>query len=422
MKARIGLGAWIGWGALAIEAVYLVALHQGVGLAPAGVPPAWWYPTRSWLHVDWISALEETPVRAVVMAGVPAAVLAAFVFRATSSAVARWLAISGILTALLFGFYGFVAPRVWQFFHWRGSLVMVTIGASVGAALTSPWLASSWLRRHWAWKLALYLPILLGTVTLLRQTTGTDETLAFNFSPWPAVTIFGLEIGAYAVTGLLLGLAIAVAGLSAWPARPARAAAGVGLGVATPIVWMGARFGSLPGGLDWELAVVAMVAAGLVAWTSRPDRTAELQRRASLLGLGGVLVLLPLFIGRALSTADYTVTRFVRAQELIDALSRYYAKQDGYPDSLDELVELGYLKSLPRPRVGSDLVTSLVGFEPEKFSYQSLGSSYVLEFDFTEWVQCAYNPPWEDEDDVGEDEDDGVGEAWSCPDSRPELW
>ncbi len=59
----------------------------------------------------------------------------------------------------------------------------------------------------------------------------------------------------------------------------------------------------------------------------------------------------------------------------------------------------------------------------------------MLEFVSTEWVQCAYNPPWEpDEDDYeyeeeeeeyeeeyGEEEEDGDG-AWSCPDTRPQLW
>ncbi len=62
-----------------------------------------------------------------------------------------------------------------------------------------------------------------------------------------------------------------------------------------------------------------------------------------------------------------------------------------------------------------------------------LGSSYVLECVSNAWVQCAYNPPWspyagadpeyeyeEDEEYAGED--DESGEAWSCPDTRPELF
>ena len=52
----------------------------------------------------------------------------------------------------------------------------------------------------------------------------------------------------------------------------------------------------------------------------------------------------------------------------------------------------------------------------------------MLEFVSTEWVQCAYNPPWEApageeyEDEEYAGEDDESGEAWSCPDTRPALW
>ena len=61
----------------------------------------------------------------------------------------------------------------------------------------------------------------------------------------------------------------------------------------------------------------------------------------------------------------------------------------------------------------------------------------LLEFAAPRWVQCAYNPPYGDEDfgeddffddteegleDLGyEDEDLGAG-SWSCPEKPPELW
>ena len=51
-------------------------------------------------------------------------------------------------------------------------------------------------------------------------------------------------------------------------------------------------------------------------------------------------------------------------------------------------------------------------------------------------MQCAYNPPWAEDAEYGSDyteeeeaeledwekADDESGEAWSCPDTRPELW
>ncbi len=47
-------------------------------------------------------------------------------------------------------------------------------------------------------------------------------------------------------------------------------------------------------------------------------------------------------------------------------------------------------------------------------------------------MQCAYNPPWEVDEEYEDEyedeyeeeypEEDGSDGAWSCPDSRPELW
>ena len=133
--------------------------------------------------------------------------------------------------------------------------------------------------------------------------------------------------------------------------------------------------------------------------------------------------------GRALSTGDFVVNKFLRSQILIDALANYYAQSDeGYPDELQTLVDEGFLGEIPSPRVGFEIFYRMGWLERPEFFYQSLGSSYVLEFTSTEWVQCAYNPPWEDEyfEDDEELEDDEYAEdsddAWSCPDKRPELW
>ena len=54
----------------------------------------------------------------------------------------------------------------------------------------------------------------------------------------------------------------------------------------------------------------------------------------------------------------------------------------------------------------------------ERFALETGKTSYVLEFIATEWVMCAYNPPWDDselEDEEGEDEAiDRAEEAAEC--------
>ncbi len=432
------LGA-AGWLLLLALLGYTAWLHQGVGAPPGGIPSEDWHPSRFLLESEFVGGLEERP-RAVgtLTLALPAAILAVGVFLLSRSAVARCLAVSGVLVCALFGFYGLYAPRVWEFFHWRGSLVIVSVGLAVGAAITAPLLAARWRRLAWPWQLALYLPLFAVVVAMLRHTTGTDERLAFNFSPWPAVTIFGLELGAYAVAGFLLCLALGSLGWSLWRERRTWGVLCVVAAVAIPGTWLLGRFGSLPPNAHLFLALPTVVGLGLTALGGGPDRAAGLRRRAFHLALGAVLIYAPLFVGRALSTGDYTVMRFVRAQAIIDALGEHYQEEEVYPDELVELIERGYLDEIPRPRVGFELLYQPGPLEPLGFHYQSLGSSYVLEFVFTEWVQCAYNPPWEDDydydydeeeegDAAGEasdgDESDGeLDEAWSCPESRPELW
>jgi hypothetical protein len=164
---------------------------------------------------------------------------------------------------------------------------------------------------------------------------------------------------------------------------------------------------------------------------------------------------------------------------LINALADYYHEHYEYPDELSELIEAGHLPEIPQPRIGFQVYYQLGWLDPIEFDYQSLGSSYVLEFVATEWVMCSYNPPWEDFDEEEEEEeeefeespedlaaataacfeectelcvddcdeddpdcvsdcdedcteqcelghealdDEETDEAWSCPDKRPELW
>jgi len=163
-----------------------------------------------------------------------------------------------------------------------------------------------------------------------------------------------------------------------------------------------------------------------------PER---LRRRAVHTAAAALLLGLPLSIGQVWARWDYTRTRDVYAQRIIDALRAYYEKDSSYPESLDRLVEAGLLPAIPRPQIGFPFP----GSDDSVFTYQGFGTSYLLEFSAPRWVQCAYNPPYFDEDaeegdgdapDVaqggdasGADGDDELDDgAWSCPSKPPELW
>ncbi len=110
-----------------------------------------------------------------------------------------------------------------------------------------------------------------------------------------------------------------------------------------------------------------------------------------------------------------------------------------YPDRLDNSSKAGLLPAIPTPQIGFPFP----GSDDNVFTYQGFGTSYLLEFSAPRWVQCAYNPPYLDEEgedgdgdapDVAQggdawtaarsgDDDDGIGGgAWSCPSKPPELW
>ncbi len=131
----------------------------------------------------------------------------------------------------------------------------------------------------------------------------------------------------------------------------------------------------------------------------------------------------PLLAGHALARSDYHTTRDHQAGSIIDALQSYYERESLYPDSLAELVAQKDLGEIPTPEIGFGFLYDA------DFEYQNFGTGYVLEFQAPRWVQCAYNPPWQDEDEEeyeGDDEDlseDGsLGGAWSCPRESPKLW
>jgi hypothetical protein len=432
----------LSWVFALLALAYAAFIHHGIGPMPIVSSPAWYQP-RGFLPLwEWLAWAFDPPRRIFPVFTLPAALLCAAVFFTGRSAVARALALSSVVATVLFCFYGQFAARVWEFFQWRGSAVLALTSLCVGFALAAPFLAASWLRLSWALRLAVYLPVVFAVIALIRNATGTDPSLRFAISPWPAIPVFGIEVGALFVMVWLLGAALGVAGLArarAGGPKAAAIAAGVLLGIGLPcgLLALGSALSMLPfrAGRGTLLSVAGACALAILLSGTLGKRRdpAVLRRRALHLAVGAGLIAVPLLSGEAWARWDYYWTREHRAGELTDALQRYYDKEQVYPDELDELVSGGYLDALPEPDIG-------FGFLYDgSFRYRSFGTSYILEFPAPRWVECAYSPPYEDEDDeeAGDDEDleawesadyaapgadDSLGGSWSCPSKPPELW
>jgi hypothetical protein len=346
------------------------------------------------------------------------------------------LAVTAALATAIFLLYALgseIGKVAWTLFHWRASGTMLAIAAVVAAAFTAPWLAASWLRLPWALRIAVFLPVALGVIAIERGVTGTNPRLPFAISPWPAVQVFGLEVVGTIVASLLAGAALGLGGLAAL--RRGRSLLGlvaVVAGLALPAAWLvlGGQ-GFLPfhaGTRGFTIATVLCALALALAALPRAE-PGRLARRARTLGTAALLLGLPLLIGQAWARVDYARNRDVEAQRAIDALASYYEREQIYPETLEALVASGDLSEVPEPRVGFGFLAN-----GTRFTYQAFGTSYLLEFPAPRWVQCAYNPPYDDEEDDGGDPDaagdpasdaldaDDLGGAWSCPSSPPELW
>jgi hypothetical protein len=413
----VGFAAWVYW-----------------GLGPRAKTREWWEPKASvarTLSETSLAPLVEDLPTALGGFGLASLALAAAVFATTRSAVARFLAVFGVLATLCFVFYSVEARFVWSFFRWRWSGSLALFSLVVAAALTAPLLAASWLRRPWPLRIALYLPVLLAVLVYERNVTGTDPSLRFALSPWPVIQVFGLELVAACLGAAAMGVGIGLAAV-------ARARRGGGawlwlLGALAaallPVLALGLAafqellpFSAGPGffALLGCASLLTFAVAASLGLGGDGERTSE---RALIWSVGGVLVLAPIALGQVLARLDYVATRDGHAREIIDALDRYRAREGAFPDALPQLVEAGDLESIPLPRIGFAPLTD------QEFVYQNFGESYLLEFSAPRWIQCAYNPPYlEDEEEAVEegaldDGDESLGSGqWSCPSKPPELW
>jgi hypothetical protein len=421
------IGAWV---LLAVLLAYATAVHYGVGPRPAGAAPRWYDPRGFFFDWEILTPLLKGPFRAIAGLGGPAAALAVGVAVGGRSALAAALAFACAIAVALFAFYGVQADFVWRFFQWRGSAVIATTALAAGLAAAAPLLAASWLRLSWPWRIAVYVPFLFAALAFLCNATGTDPSLRFAISPWPAVPLFGLDLGggfaAIAFAGAALGTAaLARARTRSGVAAVALGGGGVALGLALAVllVHVASAAGFLPFRSGRRTLAgtglgTALLLAAVVAFRGSGGRAA-LSRRARHLAVGALLIALPLVAGHVRARADYRTTRDLRAQAIIDALQAYYGRERIYPDTLQELVASGDLASVPKPRFGFGFLYDA------DFEYQSFGTGYVLEFPAPGWVQCAYNPPWVDDEEDGDAEGEdarSLGGAWSCPSEPPQLW
>lgn len=431
-----------GPGLLVLLLAWAAAVHHGLGPRPE-LGAAWYSPTgflTRWLVASPLESLLAERWKGFLAFWTPAALLTVACWLTTRSALIRTAALACALATALLVLYalGSEMSRVaWTLFHWRASGTLLGIAAVVAATLAAPWLAASWLRLPWGLRLVAFLPVAVGVVAIERGVTGTDPRLPFAISPWPAVPVFGLEVAGTIVAALLAGAALGLLGLARLR-RGGRAAGllAVALGLALPAAWLAlGSQGFLPfragvRGMALATLLAGVVLAGAALPRLEPGRLA---RRARILGTASLLLGLPLLVGQAWARLDYARNRDVYAQRVIDALAAYYEREQIYPETLPALVESGDLEAVPKPAIGFGFLG-----DDARFTYQAFGTSYLLEFPAPRWVQCAYNPPYDDEEwedepanadesedtDGREDEEGGedLGGSWSCPSSPPELW
>lgn len=423
--------SWLGAGAAAVTLAalaYAAVIFHGVA-PPRAVPATEWWQPRGFLLGSFLAQSSARHiVLGIAVITLPVTLVAITVFALTRSALVRTLNVATVLATGLFVFYGLrdPGPQIWTFFHWRGSAVIVAMALVSAVAGMAPLLTTSWARRGWVLRLLVYVPLAIAVIAAQRAFTGTDPTLPFSISPWPVITVFGLDVVGTVVTGLLACVALGSASFAMRRTRFVVSALGMIAAFAIVLGWIHLRLGLGLPLLGTALGIGALV-LGLASF-AEGGLEAGLRRPGAMTAASALLLGLPLFIGEAWIQLDYHETRDVRAQRIIDALDSFYQRELIYPEELRELVESRDLDRVPRPRIGF----AFLG--PPEFVYQNFGTDYILEFSAPGWVQCAYNPPWQDdgeddlfgsadEDDLPDAEEDArLPGAWSCPMKPPTLW
>jgi hypothetical protein len=418
----------LGWILVISSLCYATFSYYGLGPPPGGLPTDWWHPRTFMLDWPVVGGWVDRPALGAVVLSLPAILLAVGVFFTTRSAVARAISLSYVFVVLFFGLAGFGAAGAWEFLSWRFTALMELSGLAIGFAIASPLLVRSWLRLPRSLQLVLYLPLFFVLMAAVRGATGTSEHLPFLISPWPTFTAFGLQTGVFVIVGFLFSVSLGVLSLSNGLAGRPLAMLGLLIALALPALWM--YFGVVPLGMGAFLAVVAVsaMAIGLAQiGLDGGDRRERLQHRGLHLGLGAALTFLPIFAGGSLATADYALNRHIRAPKVIAALQRHMEQESNYPEHLDQLLEGSYIDEEPVPRIGFAFLSDLGLADEVNYRYNEYGSSYVIEFDSTLWIQCAYSGQYifpEERDDYSAEElaEMEAESGWSCLAKQPNLF
>jgi len=386
----------------------------------------WWQPRGEFLHWGpgvplWEMARSGWPeiLIPIGLGVLPLILLAGLGFHWWRSIVIRTWIVAWTITLCLLVTYGILAEgAIWRFFSWRFVATAAGLGGTLSIAILAPQILGAALRRSRGLAACL---IGIGFVLawlLSTEITGTNSSLPAGLSPWPAIPVFGIQLGVWG-----LGVLHATCGAGTWLAgrtqtdpRPAR-----GILVAAGLGFLFASLG--PGGetKPWGFALVAAVWTAGALLARRHDSVTLRALGRTRLWAGLVLATIALITYQG-AVAYQRAARDDAAPRLIQALEHYRIDHDTYPEKLQQLVP-DYLREIPRARMG------LIPNADEGFVFSSFGETYVLEFASVQWVQCAYTPRFSDEEDSAsteeeaEDEADGAQEGgWSCDTTPPRLY
>ncbi len=418
---RAGTHTPLGWLTVSLNFAYAVFGYYGFAAPPGGEPTQWWHGRAYLLGFESMGAYGDNPTLGAFVFGVPALVVCLMTFLATRSVIARALSLSLALTSLLLAATGFAAATPWLFFGWRLTVIIVLTSFSLAAAIVAPLLVERWLRLPWAARFGIYLPLFFGAMAAVRGATGTDEQMRFMVSPWPVFTTFGLGIGALIVSGFLLSIAIGMFSLSRGT-LDTTARLGLLGSLSVPSVWiaLGVSQSSVEG------AFLSTLIAGVfisICWIygRHDERKERLRVHGFHTGLGATLVFLPILAGQALAARDFSVNRYVRGPEVVAALQQHIEAEAFYPETLEDLVAAGYFDQTPTPRVGFEFLEQIGLVDKVKYRYSEYGSSFVIEFDSSDWVQCAYSGNYTFEDEELEEDAYEEEADWTCQGNSPTL-
>lgn len=419
---------------LAVAVAYYYALGPGPTPSERAMELPWWRPLGLVQDPEWevlapLQAIGEDydiarhegrsePRGLIPLAlfGLPVLLLAAVGLRLFSSVLAR-IAISALaLTLLAFVYYGWLDVETWRDYTWRWPIALFVTSLYLCAFAAGPALVRAAAARPRALQLLGVLALAVPIYLLSTEVTGTNPFLEWNLSPWPVITLYG-----FLLFGLLFGVIHLAAGLGV-AARErlggrAGLAAGIGSAALVAVLLRGIPFEQTTAP---RLALLALGAGGLAVFAGRGRQG----RRAALPFLvAAALILASIKAGQWQAEYFQAKARDEVAPALIAALERHRQEEGSYPLELSRLVPK-YLPELPGAKVG------WLSDPGEDFTYTDLGDSFLLEFASVLWVQCAYSPPYVEDDDedepadvaTGSEEDRMLEASWSCERKPPRLW